>query len=189
MSSTGTPLLSSSKDNSKKSIADKILTGLSNYIKLLPTGTVFVFQFLNHVMTNNGNCTTLNKYLTSFFIAICGLVSGLSCFTDSYKDSSDGTTHYGVATLKGVWPSIESGSVDLSSYKLSFDDFIHAFFVMLVYAVVALLDPNTVKCFYPSFESSTEKVLLMVLPLAVGATSATVFVVFPNKRRWIGYHL
>lgn len=81
--------------------------------------------------------------------------------------------------------------MDLSSYRLSTADFIHAFFVMSVFAVVALLDPNTVKCLYPSLAavSPAVKDLFMVSPVVVGAVSATVFVVFPNKRRWIGYHL
>ncbi|KAA8527520.1 hypothetical protein F0562_034765 [Nyssa sinensis] len=104
---------------------------------------------------------------------------------DSYTDD-DGKTHYGIATMKGLWPSKDSRSKDLSSYKLRFGDFVHAFFSLVVFAVVSLLDSNTVQCFYPSFESS-EKVLLMVLPPVIGAVSSSVFVMFPNKRHGIGY--
>ncbi|KAJ4722301.1 DUF679 domain-containing protein [Melia azedarach] len=173
---------STSKDNS---MSGKTLSGIGNLIRLLPTGTVFVFQFLNPVLTNNGHCSTVNKYLTSFLIGLCGLSCGFSCFTDSYK-GSDGKLHYGIATLKGLWPSSDSGSVDLSSYKLRVGDFVHAFFCMIVFAVVSLLDANTVQCFYPSFES-TQKVLLMVLPPVIGAVSGVIFMVFPNKRHGIGY--
>lgn len=176
---------STSSSSSSSSISEKTLTGLGNLIKLLPTGTVFVFQFLNPVLTNNGNCSTVRKYLTSFLIGLCGLSCAFSCFTDSYK-GSDGKTHYGIVTTKGLWPSADSGSVDLSKYKLRFGDFVHAFFAVIVFAVVSLLDSNTVDCFYPSFESS-EKILLMVLPPVIGAVSGAVFMVFPNNRHGIGY--
>ncbi|KAL5782427.1 hypothetical protein ACOSP7_007456 [Xanthoceras sorbifolium] len=176
---------SSSSSSSNKSISDKTFTGLGNLIKLLPTGTVFVFQFLNPVVTNNGHCTTVNKYLTSFLIGFCGLACGFSCFTDSYK-GSDGMTHYGIATLKGLWPSASGTSVDLSIYKLRIGDFFHCFLTMVVFALVSLLDSNTVECLYPSFES-TEKILLMTLPPVIGSICSTVFMVFPNNRHGIGY--
>ncbi|KAE8658754.1 hypothetical protein F3Y22_tig00116970pilonHSYRG00190 [Hibiscus syriacus] len=176
---------SSSKiaSSSSTSISDRTLTGLGNLIKLLPTGTVFVFQFLNPVLTNYGHCSPVNKFLTSILIAICGVSCAFSCFTDSYKDG-DGMVHYGIATFNGLWPS--SGSAELSKYKLRVGDFVHAFFSVIVFAVLSLLDSNTVQCFYPSFES-TEKVLLMVLPPVIGAISGSVFVVFPNTRHGIGY--
>lgn len=74
----------------------------------------------------------------------------------------------------------------MSSYKIRFGDFVHAFFSMIVFAVLSLLDGNTVECFYPSFES-TQKALLMVLPPAIGAVSSVLFMFFPNKRHGIGY--
>ncbi|KAL4296445.1 hypothetical protein GQ457_12G004740 [Hibiscus cannabinus] len=169
--------------SSSTSLSDKTFTGLGNLIKLLPTGTVFVFQFLNPVLTNYGHCSPVNKVLTSILIALCGFSCAFSSFTDSYKDS-DGMVHYGIATVNGLWPS--SGSVDLSKYKLRIGDFVHAFFSVVVFAVLSLLDSNTVQCFYPSFES-TEKVLLMALPPVIGAISGSVFMMFPNTRHGIGY--
>ncbi|KAH6808807.1 transmembrane protein [Perilla frutescens var. frutescens] len=163
--------------------AQATLSGVGNLIKLLPTGTVFVFQFLNPVLTNNGQCHAINKYLTSFLIAACGVSCCFASFTDSYTDS-DGVVHYAVTTAKGLWPS--SSTEDLSSYKLRFADFVHAFFSLVVFAVVSLLDPNTVECFYPSFESA-QKALLMAMPPVIGAISGAVFVWFPNKRHGIGY--
>jgi len=172
----------------QSSIQDKTFSGVGNLVKLLPTGTVFMFQFLNPVLTNNGQCHTVNKYLSGILMGLCGFSCCFSCFTDSYR-GSDGWTHYGIATMKGLRPSSDSSagsSVDLSSYKLRVGDFAHAFFSLIVFAVLSLLDRNTVKCFNPSFES-TEKVLLMVLPPAIGAVSGTVFMLFPNKRHGIGY--
>ncbi|KAK9933578.1 hypothetical protein M0R45_020771 [Rubus argutus] len=176
----------SKKSTKKKGVQDIALTGVGNLIKLLPTGTVFLFQFLNPVLTNNGHCNTpANKYLSAILITVSALSCCFSSFTDSYT-GSDGQTHYGIATTKGLWPSTDSGSVDLSAYKLRVGDFVHAFFSLVVFAVVSLLDSNTVRCFYPAFES-TERVLLMVLPPVIGTIAGTVFVVFPNKRHGIGY--
>ncbi|XP_076924119.1 protein DMP2-like [Bidens hawaiensis] len=163
-------------------IRDKTLSGVGNLIKLLPTGTVFTFQFLNPVLTNNGHCSTVNKYLSAALITVCGLSCILSSFTDSYEDE-DGTTHYGVATPHGFWPS---PSVDVSTYKLRVGDFVHAAFAAVVFAVVALLDDNTVQCFYPGFETN-EKMLMMVIPPVIGAVSGSVFMLFPNTRHGIGY--
>ncbi|XP_010279209.1 PREDICTED: uncharacterized protein LOC104613182 [Nelumbo nucifera] len=167
-------------------VQDKALTGIGNLIKLLPTGTVFLFQFLSPVLSNNGQCHTINKYLTGILLSCCGFSCCFSCFTDSYRDRN-GSTHYGIATKDGLWPSpADSESVDVSSYKLQMGDFVHAFFSLIVFMVVVLLDPNTVECYYPSFNSNQE-LLLKILPPIVGALSSSVFVIFPNKRHGIGY--
>lgn len=76
--------------------------------------------------------------------------------------------------------------MDLSAYKLRFADFVHAFFAVIVFGVVVLLDQNTVGCFYP-VNDSIEKTLLMVLPPVIGAVSSGVFMFFPNIRHGIGY--
>ncbi|KAL8515452.1 hypothetical protein ACS0TY_014227 [Phlomoides rotata] len=172
--------------SSKKSLTQSTLSSLGNLVKLLPTGTMFAFQFLNPVLTNNGHCHPVNKYLSGIMITLCGISCCFASFTDSYTDK-DGNIHYGIATKKGLWPtSTSSSGQDLSSYKLRFGDFVHAFFSLIVFAVVSLLDPNSVECFYPSFESK-QKVLMMALPPVIGAVSAFIFCIFPNKRHGIGY--
>lgn len=168
---------------SSSSLKAKTLNSIGNLIRVLPTGTVFIYQFLNPILTNNGHCTIVNKYLSGILIALCGFSCAFSCFTDSYTDN-DGATHYGIATMKGLWPT--TSAVDTTTYKISVGDFVHAFFTMVVFGVVTVLDRNTVDCFFPSFES-TQKMLLMVFPPAIGAISSVVFVVFPNKRHGIGY--
>ena len=172
--------------SSQTTIKDKTLSGLGNLIRLLPTGTVFLYQFLSPVLSNNGNCDpTIYKYLTTTLVAVCGFSCFFSSFTDSYV-GDDKKTHYGVATLKALWPSADSKNVDLSVYKLRIGDFVHAFFALFVFGVLVLLDQKTVSCFYP-VSDSTEKTLLKVLPPIVGAISSVVFMVFPNNRHGIGY--
>ncbi|XP_030473847.1 protein DMP2-like [Syzygium oleosum] len=176
----------SSSTTTSSTSSSSAYTGLGNIIKLLPTGTVFLFQFLNPLLTNNGECHTYNKYLSAILIAVCGISCIVASFTDSYK-GTDGSTHYGFATAKGIWPSTSSGSsTNSSGYKLRFSDFVHAFLSVIIFTVLALLDTNTVKCFYPSFEN-TEKTLIMVLPTVIGSISSTLFTLFPSTRNGVGY--
>ncbi|XP_043722374.1 protein DMP2-like [Telopea speciosissima] len=165
-------------------MADKALKGMSNLLRLLPTGTVFMFQVLNPLFTSNGHCHTVNKVFTGLLLVFCAFSCCFSCFTDSYV-GSDGVVHYGIATLTGLWPSPASDSVNLSSYKIRFGDFVHAFWTLIVFAVVSLLDPNTMNCYYPSFVIG-EKVLVMILPPVVGFLASLVFFCFPRKRHGIG---
>ncbi|XP_077243577.1 transmembrane protein, putative (DUF679 domain membrane protein 2) [Tasmannia lanceolata] len=171
----------------QQSIGDKTFTGLGNLIRLLPTGTVFIFQFLSPLLTNNGECNTINKYLTGVLLLLSGFSCCFASFTDSYT-GTDGRFHYAIVTKNGLWPfsDSESKSMDFSKYKLQFGDFVHSFFSLIVFGVVAILDTNTVSCYFPSMESS-QKTLLMALPPSVGALSSFVFMVFPNKRHGIGY--
>ncbi|XP_010042202.3 protein DMP2-like [Eucalyptus grandis] len=183
---TTTTTGTSSSSTSSSSSSSSAYTGLANIIKLLPSGTVFLFQFLNPLLTNNGECHTYNKYLSAILIAVCGISCIISCFTDSYT-GSDGSTHYGFATAKGIWPSSSSSSSTSSSgYKLRFSDFVHAFLCVVIFLGLALLDTNTVKCFYPSFED-TEKTVIMVLPTVIGSISSTLFTLFPSTRNGVGY--
>ncbi|KAE8076909.1 hypothetical protein FH972_015531 [Carpinus fangiana] len=177
--------MAANNSSSQTTIKDKTLSGVGNLVRLLPTGTVFLYQFLSPVLSNNGHCNTINKYLTAILVGLCGLSCFFSTFTDSYV-GDDGQTHYGVATGKGLWPSPESKTVDLPTYKLRFSDFVHSFFAVIVFAALVLLDGNAVGCFYPA-SGSIEKTLLQVLPPAVGAVSSVVFMFFPSNRNGIGY--
>ncbi|XP_027339497.1 protein DMP2-like [Abrus precatorius] len=148
-------------------------------IKLLPPITLFLFQLLIPVVTNNGHCTNLNKYLTAALLVICVFGCVFAFFTDSYI-SPDGERHYAVVTAKGLWPSPASESVDSSVYRLRFGDLIHASLGLMVFAV-GLLGTNTVRCFFPGFDSD-DKILLQVLPPVFGAIASVVLLVFPNYR-------
>ncbi|KAK2447692.1 protein DMP2 [Trifolium repens] len=175
----------STSKTSTSTMSGKAFSGVGNLVKLLPTGTVFLFQFLSPVLTNSGHCNTVNKYLSGILLVVCGFNCAFTSFTDSYI-GSDGQTHYGIVTTKGLWPSSASDLVDLSSYKLRFGDFVHASLSVIVFAVLGLLDSNIVSCFYPEFESS-EKILMQVLPPIIGVVSGTVFMIFPSYRHGIGY--
>ncbi|XP_014508358.1 protein DMP2 [Vigna radiata var. radiata] len=180
---------SSEKTNSSRTrrATNTTISAAGNLVKLLPTGTVFVFQFLNPVVTNSGQCKTTNKWLSAILLLLCGFGCAFSSFTDSYT-GSDKQRHYGFVTRKGLWPSPASDSVDLSGYRLAVSDFVHAALSLLVFAVLGLLDTNTVHCFYADFES-TQKTLLQVVPTVIGVLAGWGFMIFPNTRHGIGYPL
>ncbi|KAK9705693.1 hypothetical protein RND81_07G075900 [Saponaria officinalis] len=170
----------------KTSLKDQALNGLGSLLKLLPTGTVFLFQFLSPVLSNNGQCHPVNKYLMGTLLAICGLNCALSTFTDSYTDE-DGVTHYGIATFNGMWPTSKGkNGTEMSNYRLKGGDYVHAIMSLVVFGVVAILDRNTIDCFAPALET-TRKTMLMVLPPVVGSVCSAVFAVFPSTRHGIGY--
>ncbi|KAJ0979674.1 hypothetical protein J5N97_015148 [Dioscorea zingiberensis] len=171
----------------KQSIGDVTFKGFADLIKLLPTGTVFMFQFLNPLLTNTGHCHTFNKYLSAALLSICGFSCCFSSFTDSYK-GSDGRVYYGIVTKKGLWSFSDpnASSMDFSKYKLRFGDFAHSSLALVVFAVIALLDSNTVSCFYPALETE-EKTMMTVLPTVIGGLASFVFMLFPNNRHGIGY--
>ncbi|KAL0548314.1 hypothetical protein IC582_012762 [Cucumis melo] len=164
----------------------KTFTGAGDLIKILPTGTVFLFQFLSPVLTNSGHCEPVNKVLVLVFVILCGLSCYLSSFTDSYV-ASDGTIQWTIVTPSGMWPTPPtSDSLDLSAYKLRLGDFVHATFSAAVFAVLVVMDYNIVLCFFPSLVEQ-HKVVVQALPPVVGAVSSVVFVTFPNTRHGIGY--
>ncbi|QCD79919.1 hypothetical protein DEO72_LG2g237 [Vigna unguiculata] len=158
-----------------------------SFIKLLPTGTVFVFQFLNPVVTSSGNCNATNRCLSVILLVSCSFCCVFSSFTDSYI-GSDNQRHYAIVTRKGLWPSPASDSVDLSRYRVWAGDYVRAGLSLSVFAVLGLLDTNTVHCFYPGFEP-TQKTLLQVLPTVIGTIAGGLFMIFPDKRHGIGYPL
>ncbi|WOL16474.1 hypothetical protein Cni_G25261 [Canna indica] len=183
------PLTSGSSSRStSKTMAEKTLKGCGNLIRVLPSGTVFLYQFLNPLLTNKGDChASINRWLTGVLLFCCGLSCGFSSFTDSYT-GSDGKLYYGLATLKGLWSFNDpnADAVDLSKYKLRIGDFVHAFFALVVFAAVSLLDDDTVTCFYSSF-GVNQKVAVMVAPPVLGAVASSVFMTFPCTRHGIGY--
>ncbi|XP_038881959.1 protein DMP2-like [Benincasa hispida] len=164
----------------------KTLTGAGDLIKILPTGTVFLFQFLSPVLTNSGRCEPVNKVLVLILVILCGLSCYLSSFTDSYV-GSDGTIQWTIVTPSGMWPMPPTSvSLDLSAYKLRLGDFVHATFSAAVFAILVVMDSNMMQCFFPSL-GEQHKVLVQVLPPVVGAVSSVLFVTFPNTRHGIGY--
>ncbi|KAK3200362.1 hypothetical protein Dsin_023777 [Dipteronia sinensis] len=74
----------------------------------------------------------------------------------------------------------------LAKYRLQFLDFVHAFCSWLVFMVYAMCSSDVLRCFYPH-PSDNVNVLMMNLPLAIGGAVSFLFMLFPTRRRGIGY--
>uniref|UniRef100_A0A7N0UMS2 Uncharacterized protein n=1 Tax=Kalanchoe fedtschenkoi TaxID=63787 RepID=A0A7N0UMS2_KALFE len=163
----------------------------ANLAKLLPTGTVLLFQYLSPILTNEGKCPTpRNRSFTLGLLALCSLSCMILSFTDSVRDPR-GKVRYGLATFRGLW--IIDGSIELppdeaAKYRVTFLDFFHSVLTVLVFSAVALFDQNVVKCFYNvSPEDATE--WLIGFPTAIGLACSVLFVLFPSRRHGIGFPL
>ncbi|XP_010245585.1 PREDICTED: uncharacterized protein LOC104589093 [Nelumbo nucifera] len=181
-------------DNEQKTLIQKAISqtfkSTAHLANLLPTGTVLAFQLLAPILTNQGQCDIVGRYMTSSLVALCGFSCLLLSFTDSFRDGN-GDVRYGIATFRGLW--VIDGSCTISpemaaGYRIKFIDFMHAFMSILVFAAVALFDQNVVDCFYPAPSDETKE-LLTVLPVEIGVICSMLFVVFPTKRHGIGFPL
>ncbi|KAM0040406.1 putative protein DMP [Helianthus debilis subsp. tardiflorus] len=170
------------------SALSQTLASTANLAKLLPTGTLLVFQVLTPIFTNNGSCDATTRSLTAILLVLLAVSCFLACFTDSFK-SDDGQLYYGFATFQGMWLfdyNDPKNVPDLRKYRLRFIDFVHAVLSVLVFSAVALRDRNVVSCFYPSPGQEAQEVLDIV-PIGAGIISSALFVAFPTRRHGIGY--
>ncbi|KAK9070669.1 hypothetical protein SSX86_011071 [Deinandra increscens subsp. villosa] len=172
------------------SALSQTLTSTANLAKLLPTGTLLVFQVLTPIFTNNGSCDSTTRSLTAILLLLLAVSCFLACFTDSFK-SDNGQVFYGFATFQGMWlfdyhDDTKGNTPDLRKYRLRFIDWVHAVLSVLVFGAVALRDRNVVNCFYPSPGVETQEVLDIV-PIGAGIISSALFVAFPTRRHGIGY--
>ncbi|KAK1582545.1 hypothetical protein Q3G72_016112 [Acer saccharum] len=86
---------------------------------------------------------------------------------------------------EGVINRVSDGK-ELAKYRIRLIDFVHAFCSWLVFIVYAMCSSDVMRCFYPH-PSDNVNVLVMNLPLAVGSAVSFLFMLFPTKRRGIGY--
>ncbi|KAK6915532.1 Protein DMP [Dillenia turbinata] len=172
----------------------KTLASAANVANLLPTGTVLAFQALTPPFTNNGQCQLAHKYLTLSLIGFCALLCFFTSFTDSLV-GRDGKLYYGIATFKGLYVFNEdiynegrNNMKDLSKFKISFIDFVHAFLSLIVFIIFALGESLVQTCFFEK-QSGDENynALVLNLPLGVGVLTSFIFMIFPTTRRGIGF--
>ncbi|GMJ14691.1 DUF679 domain membrane protein 4 [Hibiscus trionum] len=190
------PLLQDSPetDTGKKTLIQLAISqtfqSTAHLANLLPTGTVLAFQLLSPIFTNQGDCDSVSRSMTTGLVLLCGLSCFLTSFTDSFRDKT-GNVCYGFATLNGMW--VIDGSATLppefaAKYRLRCIDFMHALMSILVFAAVALFDKNVVSCFYPTPSARVQEILT-ALPVGIGVCCSMLFVVFPTTRHGIGFPL
>ncbi|KAI9186613.1 hypothetical protein LWI28_019061 [Acer negundo] len=187
----------------------KKLSTSASLSNLLPTGTFLAFEALLPSFSNNGDCQLpAHKYLTLSIIVGFSLVCFFSSFIDSIKIK--GKVYYGVATPRGLFVfnkevtdddddqekgdaqkkngccSTSKKDSDLYKYRIRLIDFVHALSSLLVFLVFATSNSDVQRCVFPR-PTANGNALMINLPLLVGGAMSFLFMLFPTKRRGIGY--
>ncbi|XP_015688742.2 protein DMP10-like [Oryza brachyantha] len=169
------------------------MASTANLAQLLPTGTVLAYQALSPSFTNHGSCNDANKWLTAVLVGVLAALSLFFSFTDSVVDG-DGKLYYGVATRRGLnvfnmsRKEEEEKNLGHSELCLKPVDFVHAFFTAMVFLTVAFSDIALQSCFFGQNPGGNTSELLKNLPLGMAFLSSFVFMIFPTKRKGIGYN-
>ncbi|KAF8661668.1 hypothetical protein HU200_056614 [Digitaria exilis] len=173
---------------------DKVMSSAANLAQLLPTGTVLAYQALSPSFTNHGVCDASNRWLTAVLVGALAAFSLFFSFTDSVV-GRDRKLYYGVATPHGFNVFNFSGEEEekewalgeLRKLRLRPLDYVHAFFSAVVFLTLAFSDVGLQRCFFPDAGVNTHE-LLTNLPLGAAFLSSFVFMIFPTKRKGIGYN-
>ncbi|KAE8100316.1 hypothetical protein FH972_018224 [Carpinus fangiana] len=161
-----------------------ILSGTARLNVLLPTATILSFTILTPLCTNDGECTALNRWIMGCFLALSAASCIFFTFTDSFRTAT-GRLYYGVATFRGIWTFNGGRKKPLlpSDFRLRWADLFHASLSLIAFLTFAALHIDVVQCYYPRMPRRVTN----TLPLVVGFVISVLFVVFPSKRRGIGY--
>lgn len=165
-------------------LVNAILSGTARLNVLLPTATILAFTIFAPLLTNDGQCTRLNRWLMGIFWALLAASCVFFTFTDSFRTSSS-RLFYGVATFRGIWtfnggrkkPNVPS------DYRLRWADLFHASLSLIAFLAFAGLHTDVVRCYYPAMPRK----VINIVPLITGFVISGLFVLFPSKRRGIGY--
>ncbi|KAF8376973.1 hypothetical protein HHK36_030345 [Tetracentron sinense] len=165
-------------------VLNMILSGTARLNVLLPTATILAFTIFAPLLTNDGECDTLNLWLMGIFLAFSAASCVFFAFTDSFRTAT-GRLYYGVATFSGIW-TFNGGRKKPcvpSDYKLKWADLFHASLSLVAFLTFAASHNDVVECYYPAMPRKVTN----TVPLVVGFVISVLFVVFPSKRRGIGY--
>ncbi|VAI92677.1 unnamed protein product [Triticum turgidum subsp. durum] len=172
---------------------DKVMSSAANLAQLLPTGTVLAYQALSPSFTNHGKCFSSNRWLTAALVIVLTISCVLFTFTDSVL-GRDQKLYYGIATPRGFnifnfsdeEEKLQWTPAEFRRLRIRPLDFIRAVFTALVFLTVAFSDVGLQNCFFPDAGMNTQE-LLKNLPLGIAFLSSFVFMIFPTKRKGIGY--
>lgn len=165
-------------------IINTILSGTARLNVLLPTATILAFTIFAPLLTNDGKCTTLDRWLMGFFLALSVSSCVFFSLTDSFRTGS-GRLYYGVATLHGIrnFGGGRARPCVPSDYRLRWSDMFHASLSLIAFLTFALLHNDVLSCYHLVLPRK----FINTVPLVVGFVISLLFVLFPSKRRGIGY--
>lgn len=165
-------------------ILNTVLSGTARLNVLLPTATILSFTIFAPILTNDGKCNTVERWLMSSFLAVSAISCAFFSFTDSFRSAS-GRLHYGVATFHGIW-TFNGGRTKpcvAADYRLRWADLFHASLSLIAFFTFAASHNDVLSCYH--FVLSRK--ITNTVPLVVGFVVSLLFVIFPSRRRGIGY--
>ncbi|XWS21865.1 hypothetical protein CRYUN_Cryun30bG0092500 [Craigia yunnanensis] len=165
-------------------IINAILSGTARLNVLLPTATILTFTIFAPLLTNDGQCTSLSRWLMGSFLIFLAASCVFFTITDSFRTAT-GRLYYGIATFTGIW-TFNAGRKKPcmpSDYKLRWSDLFHAWLSLVAFLAFAGSHNDVVACYYPGIPRKVTN----TVPLVVGFVVSVLFVVFPSRRRGIGY--
>lgn len=165
-------------------VVNTILSGTARLNVLLPTATILAFTIFAPLLTNDGKCSTVDRYLMGLFLALSASSCVFFSFTDSFRSSSR-RLYYGVATVRGI-RNFGGGRARPhvpSKYKLRWSDMFHSSLSLIAFLTFALLHNDVLTCYHIVLPRK----FVNTVPLVIGFVISLLFVLFPSKRRGIGY--
>lgn len=165
-------------------IFNTVLNGTARLNVLLPTATILAFTIFAPLLTNDGKCQTLNRWLMGVFLFISAASCIFFLLTDSFR-TAKGRLYYGVATFTGIW-TFNGGRRKPcvpSEYRLRWNDLFHASLSLIAFLTFTISHNDVLACYHLGMPRKVTN----SVPLVVGFVISVLFVVFPSKRRGIGY--
>ncbi|KAJ6360733.1 hypothetical protein OIU77_004699 [Salix suchowensis] len=162
-------------------LTNAVLSGTARLNVLLPTATILAFTIFAPLLTNDGMCTTLNRWLMGALWALLAASCVFFTLTDSFRTST-GRLYYGLATFRGIW-TFNGGRKKPcvpSDYRLRWADLFHASLSLIAFLAFAGSHGDVVGCYYPAMPRK----VINTVPLVIGFVISifVCFVSFQKKR-------
>ncbi|WOH04064.1 hypothetical protein DCAR_0623470 [Daucus carota subsp. sativus] len=166
------------------SLLNIILSGVVRLNALLPTATILAFTLLHPLITNDGQCTSLTRWIMGCFLALTTASCMLFPITDSFRTAT-GRLYHGVATMNGIW-TICGGHVKpcvTSDFRLRWSDLFYLLLSLIAFLTFAAAHSDVLSCYNVDLPQK----MTIYVPLVVGFLICAVYVIFPSRRKGIGY--
>ena len=165
-------------------VMNLVLSGTARLNVLLPTATILTFAIFAPLISDDGKCARVNRVLTAAFILLCATSCVFFTLTDSFR-SATGRLRYGVATPTGIRTFCHGRKAprEPERYRLRWSDLFHTALSLVAFMTFAASHHDIVRCYYPG----VPRKVVNTVPLVVGFVVSLLFVLFPSKRRGIGY--
>lgn len=165
-------------------LLNTIISGTARLNVLLPSATILAFTNFSPLVTNEGQCDHLDRWIMGLFLTLSSLFCIFFSLTDSFR-TSKGRLYYGIATFSGILPlnGTQKKPRTPFEYRLRWADLFHAILSLVAFLTFAASQKDVVDCYYPQLPRK----LSYIVPLLVESVIGTLIVLFPSGRKGIGY--